>query len=46
MTGGLGLGIAHQLVELHGGSLQAHSEGPGRGSTFIARLPLAVASPA
>jgi signal transduction histidine kinase/CheY-like chemotaxis protein len=40
--GGLGLGltVARQLVELHGGSLTARSDGPGRGAVFTARLPL------
>lgn len=40
--GGLGIGltIVRQLVELHGGSVEARSEGPGRGSEFIVRLPL------
>jgi PAS domain S-box-containing protein len=38
---GLGLSIAHGLVELHGGTLEARSDGPGRGSTFVVRLPLA-----
>ena len=37
---GLGLAIVRQLVELHGGSVQATSEGEGRGATFIVRLPL------
>ena len=37
---GLGLAIARSLVEMHGGTLQAHSEGSGRGATFIIRLPL------
>ena len=38
---GLGLSIAKGLVELHGGSIAAHSEGVGKGSTFTVRLPLA-----
>jgi CheY-like chemotaxis protein len=37
----LGLAIARELVELHGGSISAHSEGEGRGATFTVRLPLA-----
>ncbi|HEX5056439.1 MAG TPA: PAS domain-containing sensor histidine kinase [Gammaproteobacteria bacterium] len=36
---GLGLSIVKQYVELHGGSVQARSEGVGRGSEFIVRLP-------
>jgi signal transduction histidine kinase len=40
---GLGLTIARQIVELHGGSIVAHSEGAGRGATFIVRLPAPVA---
>jgi signal transduction histidine kinase len=41
-TGGLGLGLTlvRRLVEMHGGSVQAHSEGPGKGSEFVVRLPL------
>jgi CheY-like chemotaxis protein len=36
---GLGLSIVHNLVALHGGTISAHSEGPGRGSEFVIRLP-------
>jgi PAS domain S-box-containing protein len=41
MHGGLGLGlaIARHLIELHGGGIAAHSDGPGRGTTFEIRLP-------
>lgn len=40
--GGLGLGLAivKQLVELHGGAISVSSEGVGKGSTFLIRLPL------
>ena len=38
---GLGLSIAKNLVALHGGTITAHSDGPGRGSEFRIRLPLA-----
>jgi signal transduction histidine kinase/ActR/RegA family two-component response regulator len=39
--GGLGLGLAivRSLVEMHGGQVSARSEGPGKGSEFIVRLP-------
>jgi PAS domain S-box-containing protein len=38
---GLGLALAKHLVELHGGTIKAMSEGIGYGSTFVVRLPLA-----
>lgn len=37
---GIGLGLARQLMDLHGGSIEAASEGPGRGSVFTIRLPV------
>jgi two-component system CheB/CheR fusion protein len=37
---GIGLNLVRRLVELHGGTVTASSAGPGRGSEFIARLPL------
>jgi signal transduction histidine kinase/CheY-like chemotaxis protein len=42
--GGLGIGLAlsRALVELHGGQLSAHSEGPGRGTSMVVSLPPAV----
>jgi len=45
--GGLGLGLAivRQLVELHGGTVEAHSAGQGLGATFIVRLPLVAPRP-
>jgi len=39
---GLGLAIVRQLVELHGGSISAVSDGLGKGSTFTVRIPVAV----
>lgn len=39
---GIGLGLARRLLVLHGGSIEALSEGPGRGSEFVVRLPLVV----
>jgi PAS domain S-box-containing protein len=38
---GLGLSIAKQIVELHGGTMEVKSDGVGKGSTFIVELPLA-----
>jgi PAS domain S-box-containing protein len=45
--GGLGVGLAlsRGLVEMHGGTIEAHSAGPSRGCEFIVRLPLAETPP-
>ena len=37
---GIGLSLAHRLVEMHGGSIEAVSAGPGFGSEFVVRLPV------
>jgi PAS domain S-box-containing protein len=37
---GIGLALARAIVELHGGSIEAHSAGAGQGSEFVVRLPL------
>ena len=39
---GLGLGIARHLVELHGGTISAHSDGLGRGATFVITIPIMI----
>ncbi|MDF3067731.1 MAG: hypothetical protein K0R38_3332 [Polyangiaceae bacterium] len=46
--GGLGVGLTlvRGLVERHGGTVEAHSDGAGQGSEFVARLPLSTNSPA
>lgn len=40
---GVGLTLVRYLVDLHGGTVTAHSDGPGQGSRFTVRLPLATA---
>ena len=42
---GLGLSIVHNLVQLHHGEVQAVSDGPGAGATFIVRLPWVTDAP-
>jgi signal transduction histidine kinase len=41
---GLGLAISKALIEMHGGTITAHSEGTGKGATFTVTLPLAPSS--
>jgi len=47
-AGGLGIGLTlvRRLVELHGGTVQAFSDGPGKGSDFVVRLPALHRQPA
>jgi PAS domain S-box-containing protein len=42
---GIGLALAERLVQLHGGTIEARSDGPGHGSEFIVRLPISVDPP-
>jgi CheY-like chemotaxis protein len=42
---GIGLSLARHLVELHGGTIEARSEGIGKGATFLIRLPVREAAP-
>jgi two-component system CheB/CheR fusion protein len=39
---GIGLTLVRRLVEMHGGMVQADSDGPGKGSEFVVRLPLSL----
>ncbi|QYF93537.1 PAS domain S-box protein [Massilia sp. PAMC28688] len=43
---GIGLSLVRRLVDMHGGSVAAHSAGPGQGCTFTVRLPLFSVGPA
>jgi PAS domain S-box-containing protein len=43
---GIGLTIVKRLVEMHGGRVSAHSEGPGKGTEFVVTLPRLAAMPA
>ena len=43
---GLGLTISHLIISQHGGEIEASSAGPGQGSTFVVRLPVASHEPA
>ncbi|HYM43635.1 MAG TPA: response regulator [Steroidobacteraceae bacterium] len=41
---GIGLALVRRLVEMHGGTVTAYSDGPGAGSEFVIQLPLAAAA--
>ncbi|HEY5243689.1 MAG TPA: ATP-binding protein, partial [Polyangiaceae bacterium] len=40
---GIGLSLSRRLAELHGGGIEARSDGPGRGAEFVVRLPTTIA---
>jgi len=42
---GVGLTLVRRIVELHSGTVEAHSDGPGKGSEFVMRVPLAEGGP-
>jgi signal transduction histidine kinase len=42
---GIGLALARRLIEMHGGSIRAHSDGPGCGSAFEIRMPVTAQAP-
>ena len=42
---GIGLHVTKELVEAHGGTIEAKSEGPGKGAEFVVRLPLMAGAP-
>ncbi len=41
---GIGLYLVRRLIEMHGGTVEAHSHGPGAGSEFVVRLPISVST--